>query len=215
MFNVGGPSSQTFCGEQRSPNFCERANPPNHHEPDSPQFPPEERSAMSKNKKQKARREAKDNHRKKAQQTIPVAANKPLAPPRATKSPISKLYGSKTNPTAKKPKQTPNTPPQSAPPTPKAKKAPIVEKAKVQAGQKHEVPFGVYDRILLVGEGDFSFAHSLCLEHGCANVTATSFDSAEDVEVKYVYPLPMRPNSGSPTTVPRAYTRADTPSSRR
>jgi 25S rRNA (uracil2634-N3)-methyltransferase len=148
---------------------------------------------MSKNKKQKARREAKDNHRKKAQQTIPVAANKPLAAPRPTKSPVSKLYSSsKTNPNAK-PKSHPKTAPPAqlkAAPALLPKKEPAQEKVKVQAGQKHEVPFGVYDRILLVGEGDFSFAHSLCMEHGCANVTATSFDSAEDVGTKCVVPPP-------------------------
>ncbi|KAF2714987.1 hypothetical protein K504DRAFT_333012, partial [Pleomassaria siparia CBS 279.74] len=68
--------------------------------------------------------------------------------------------------------------------TPKSKKE-AIPKAQPQASQKHEVPFGAYDNILLVGEGDFSFAHSLCTEHGCANVTATSFDAGEDVEIKY------------------------------
>ena len=34
-----------------------------------------------------------------------------------------------------------------------------------------------YDHILLVGEGDFSFTKSLVSDHGCANVTATSFDT--------------------------------------
>ena len=38
---------------------------------------------------------------------------------------------------------------------------------------------------LLVGEGDFSFTRSLVDEHGCANVTATSFDSEEEVLEKY------------------------------
>ncbi|KAF3034305.1 hypothetical protein E8E12_003150 [Didymella heteroderae] len=55
----------------------------------------------------------------------------------------------------------------------------------VQASQKHEVPFGAYDHILLVGEGDFSFTRSLVEDHGCANVTATSFDTEEEVLEKY------------------------------
>ncbi|CAI6334034.1 unnamed protein product [Periconia digitata] len=54
-----------------------------------------------------------------------------------------------------------------------------------QASQKHPIPFGVYDKILLVGEGDFSFTRSLVIEHGCANVTATSYDSLEEVTSKY------------------------------
>lgn len=52
--------------------------------------------------------------------------------------------------------------------------------------QKREIPFGTYDNILLVGEGDFSFTRSLAVEHGCANVVGTSFDSEEEVKEKYV-----------------------------
>ena len=55
----------------------------------------------------------------------------------------------------------------------------------VQASQKHDVPFGAYDHILLVGEGDFTFTKSLVEEHGCANVTATSFDTEAEVLEKY------------------------------
>jgi 25S rRNA (uracil2634-N3)-methyltransferase len=50
--------------------------------------------------------------------------------------------------------------------------------------QKREIPFGTYDNILLVGEGDFSFTRSLAIEHGCANVVGTSFDSEEEVMEK-------------------------------
>jgi 25S rRNA (uracil2634-N3)-methyltransferase len=57
--------------------------------------------------------------------------------------------------------------------------------ATTQASQQHAVPFGEYDHILLVGEGDFSFARSLAIAHGCSNVTATSYDSASVVEEKY------------------------------
>ncbi|KAF2005401.1 hypothetical protein P154DRAFT_457374, partial [Amniculicola lignicola CBS 123094] len=55
----------------------------------------------------------------------------------------------------------------------------------VQASQKHAIPFGVYDRILLVGEGDFSMTRCLAVEIGCADVTGTSFDSEEEVREKY------------------------------
>jgi 25S rRNA (uracil2634-N3)-methyltransferase len=54
-----------------------------------------------------------------------------------------------------------------------------------QPQKKHKIPFGEYDHILLVGEGDFSFTRSLTIEHGCANVTATSYDDEEDVRSKY------------------------------
>jgi 25S rRNA (uracil2634-N3)-methyltransferase len=57
--------------------------------------------------------------------------------------------------------------------------------AHVQPSQKPKVPFGEYDHILLVGEGDFSFTRSLTIEHGCANVTATSYDDEEDLHSKY------------------------------
>ncbi|KAF2028443.1 hypothetical protein EK21DRAFT_69828 [Setomelanomma holmii] len=69
---------------------------------------------------------------------------------------------------------------------PPAKKQKVTSQpAPVQASQKAPVPYGKYDHILLVGEGDFSFTRSLALEHGCANVTATSYDSEADVREKY------------------------------
>ncbi|KAF2824016.1 hypothetical protein CC86DRAFT_62874 [Ophiobolus disseminans] len=71
----------------------------------------------------------------------------------------------------------------SKPPTKKQKMA--SQPLPTQASQKHDVPFGEYDHVLLVGEGDFSFARSLVLTHGCANVTATSYDSESEVRAKY------------------------------
>ncbi|KAF9694882.1 hypothetical protein EKO04_006847 [Ascochyta lentis] len=59
------------------------------------------------------------------------------------------------------------------------------QKPTVQASQKPTVPFGAYDHILTVGEGDFSFTRSLVLDHGCANVTATSLDLESEVAEKY------------------------------
>ncbi|KAH7087739.1 hypothetical protein FB567DRAFT_352752 [Paraphoma chrysanthemicola] len=57
--------------------------------------------------------------------------------------------------------------------------------AAMQASQRAPVPYSAYDHILLVGEGDFSFTRSLVFEHGCANVTATSYDSEAEVRAKY------------------------------
>ena len=68
---------------------------------------------------------------------------------------------------------------------PEAEKLDPAPKAPVQSSQKPKIPFGEYDRILLVGEGDFSFTRSLAVEHGCANVTGTSYDAEAEVNEKY------------------------------
>ena len=47
------------------------------------------------------------------------------------------------------------------------------------------IPFDEEDRILLVGEGDFSFAKSIVEHYGCCDVTATCFDSKDDLFEKY------------------------------
>ncbi|PYH94965.1 hypothetical protein BO71DRAFT_292635, partial [Aspergillus ellipticus CBS 707.79] len=51
--------------------------------------------------------------------------------------------------------------------------------------QRPIVPFGRKDRILMVGEGDFSFARSLVLQHHCRDVLATCYDSKEVLYSKY------------------------------
>lgn len=124
---------------------------------------------MSKTKTKQARRQLKRDgqrkiaeHQKKEAKKAAVVT-KPLNP-RAT-IPTPKSAPVKHNPHTD-PKETPAT-------------------KHVQASQKHDVPFGVYEHILLVGEGDFSFARSLVEDHGCANVTATSYDSEAEVLEKY------------------------------
>jgi 25S rRNA (uracil2634-N3)-methyltransferase len=69
--------------------------------------------------------------------------------------------------------------------TPTTKDASATTPAPVQAAQKPRIPFSAYDHILLVGEGDFSFTRSLAIEHGCANVVGTSYDTLEEVREKY------------------------------
>lgn len=115
---------------------------------------------MSKTKTKRARRELKRDATRKIANFQKAAAKSSQKPPA---------------PTAKK--QKPNIDTKAS--------AAAAPKPPVQASQKHEVPFGTYDHILLVGEGDFSFAKSLVTEHACANVTATSFDSDEEVRAKY------------------------------
>jgi 25S rRNA (uracil2634-N3)-methyltransferase len=47
------------------------------------------------------------------------------------------------------------------------------------------IPFASTDRILLIGDGDLSFARSLVEQHTCTNVTATVYESREELEGKY------------------------------
>ncbi|KAL4967792.1 25S rRNA (uracil2634-N3)-methyltransferase [Aspergillus stella-maris] len=56
---------------------------------------------------------------------------------------------------------------------------------KQQQNKRPIVPFRMGDRILLVGEGDFSFAHSLATHHRCKNLLATCYDSQETLYGKY------------------------------
>jgi 25S rRNA (uracil2634-N3)-methyltransferase len=51
--------------------------------------------------------------------------------------------------------------------------------------QQPTVPFEAEDRILLIGEGDFSFAKSIIEDHGCCDVTATCYDSTDELFEKY------------------------------
>ncbi|KAJ5787460.1 hypothetical protein N7457_002450 [Penicillium paradoxum] len=59
------------------------------------------------------------------------------------------------------------------------------KKASLQANQRPIVPFLRKDRILLVGEGDFSFARSLATQYKCRNLCATCYDSKEVLYNKY------------------------------
>lgn len=47
------------------------------------------------------------------------------------------------------------------------------------------VPFSPTDRILLVGEGDFSFSSSLLSAHGCIHLITTSYDKVSALRNKY------------------------------
>ncbi|OAL51411.1 hypothetical protein IQ07DRAFT_673298 [Pyrenochaeta sp. DS3sAY3a] len=132
---------------------------------------------MSKTKTKRARRELKrEGNRKIAAHHRKVAKAADTA---AKPSPSSKQQ-----PTAKRQK---TKAPTTATSTNAASTstAPPKPQSHVQASQKHPIPFGVYDHILLVGEGDFSFTRSLAVTHGCAHVTGTSLDSATDVAQKY------------------------------
>ncbi|KAK2741980.1 hypothetical protein CKAH01_01407 [Colletotrichum kahawae] len=79
-------------------------------------------------------------------------------------------------------KRKPNGPPSSS----KKFKQPINDNgAKKKAQQQYHqnqdpvIPFSPEDAILLIGEGDLSFAASLATHHGCRNVTATVLEKNE------------------------------------
>lgn len=70
-------------------------------------------------------------------------------------------------------------------------KKPLQSKpAKKHRQQQHDepvIPFSPNDRILLVGEGDLSFAASIIEHHGCTNVTATVLEK-DHAELLAKYP---------------------------
>ncbi|KAM5345385.1 hypothetical protein ACJ41O_011247 [Fusarium nematophilum] len=54
------------------------------------------------------------------------------------------------------------------------------------ADETPTIPFAAHHRILLVGEGDLSFAASIIRHHGCVNVTATVLEKdADELRAKY------------------------------
>ncbi|EKV05208.1 25S rRNA (uridine(2634)-N(3))-methyltransferase [Penicillium digitatum] len=59
------------------------------------------------------------------------------------------------------------------------------KKASMQVNQRPIVPFLRKDRVLLIGEGDFSFARSLAKQYKCRNLCATCYDSKEALYNKY------------------------------
>ncbi|KAH8602453.1 hypothetical protein B0O99DRAFT_561917 [Bisporella sp. PMI_857] len=68
----------------------------------------------------------------------------------------------------------------------KSKSRPISSKPHIQPSQQIPIiPFEPTDRILLVGEGDLSFARSLVEHHACTNLKATVYEPREELETKY------------------------------
>lgn len=61
------------------------------------------------------------------------------------------------------------------------------QKNEKQQNQQPTIPFDPEDRILLIGEGDLSFAASLATHFGCANLTATVLEKSEE-ELLEKYP---------------------------
>ncbi|KAK4135307.1 hypothetical protein BT67DRAFT_353264, partial [Trichocladium antarcticum] len=73
------------------------------------------------------------------------------------------------------------------PPAKKQKTATRTRNAPLQQNQKPTIPFSPDDPILLIGEGDLSFAASLITHHACTNVTATVLEK-DLAELSSKYP---------------------------
>lgn len=54
-----------------------------------------------------------------------------------------------------------------------------------QDAPSYHIPFDPNERILVVGDGDFSFARSIVEHHGCADVLATAYDDCTELLRKY------------------------------
>ena len=67
----------------------------------------------------------------------------------------------------------------------------VQKKNKPQREEAPTIPFESYNRILLIGEGDLSFATSLVEHHDCVNVTATVLEKDEE-ELLNKYPHAKR-----------------------
>jgi len=73
-----------------------------------------------------------------------------------------------------------------AQPSPRRAGVPAAKKAKLSPPAEPTIPFAPGDAILLVGDGDLSFAASLVEHHGCENVTATVLDrDGGELSAKY------------------------------
>lgn len=130
---------------------------------------------MSKTKTKRARRELKREGDRKI-----AAHHRKIAKAAEISKPAAASNKSKPPPAKKQKRSAPDVSSSSSTSKPEP-----ASKIHIQASQKHDVPFGDYDHILLVGEGDFSFTRSLALAHGCANIVATSYDTEEEVREKY------------------------------
>ncbi|KAK7538977.1 hypothetical protein IWX49DRAFT_599668 [Phyllosticta citricarpa] len=95
-------------------------------------------------------------------------AKKQKAEARDTAHAKPSTISSTANPSKPVPQKPTQQPKQTAPPPPPP-----------------TIPFDPNERILLIGEGDFSFARSLVSHHGCADLLATCYDSAEALGAKY------------------------------
>lgn len=125
----------------------------------------------------------------------PGAGKKQTGQPQQQQSqqpPKKKQKAAPTSASASAPAASPNpdahSPATADPPTaatPPPPPPPPQQQTQQQQHQEPTIPFDPNERILLVGEGDFSFARSIVEHHGCADVLATSFDARDELDRKY------------------------------
>ena len=68
---------------------------------------------------------------------------------------------------------------------PPAKAKPTSKAVAAASSKRQRIAFNAQDNVLLVGEGDFSFARSLIEHHNITSVTATCYDSHRDLIQKH------------------------------
>lgn len=92
-------------------------------------------------------------------------------------------------PGAKKPQLRTKVPGKAAPSSSTGAVQPAAKKKHKQQHQQEKptIPFNPRERILLIGEGDLSFAASIIEHHGCINVTATVLEK-DHAELVAKYP---------------------------
>ncbi|VUC29028.1 unnamed protein product [Clonostachys rosea] len=87
---------------------------------------------------------------------------------------------------------------------PKSKKGPNPAHQQKQH-EKPTIPFNPEDRILLIGEGDLSFAASLATHHRCTNLVATVLEkSAQELTEKYPHAAELITAVTSPPPPPQS-----------
>ncbi|PSN71083.1 hypothetical protein BS50DRAFT_273728 [Corynespora cassiicola Philippines] len=136
---------------------------------------------MSKTKTKRARRELKRDEARKLAAHHRKSTTNAKPSPSTSQSSKPKPTGTQSTPRSSKKSAASSSTTAAA----SSSKNPDSTPKPQQASQKPPIPFGTYSPILLVGEGDFTFARSLAIEHGCANVTATSYDGEAEVLDKY------------------------------
>jgi len=75
------------------------------------------------------------------------------------------------------------------------------------------IPFEAHEKILLIGEGDLSFARALVEEHGCADVIATVLESRAELVEKYPHVVEnisvLEANSNDDSTAIESHTKVE------
>ncbi|GME46081.1 hypothetical protein GTA08_BOTSDO08851 [Neofusicoccum parvum] len=105
----------------------------------------------------------------KAQQQPPKKKQKPAPPVSAIAPPADDPHRASSSPQTQAQTQSSQPPPHQ----------------QQQQQPPATIPFDPNERILLIGDGDLSYARSIIEHHGCADVLATTHDDRATLEAKY------------------------------